>query len=434
MLRRFWGSFDKSKCFRTPTDTRKLAFEGGMEVRSIDLENPREAGWTYIVNEKDPQKEEISKILQPLAKYRGMKDPESPLIFSGKTEIEWLGWLQKNYYSIENIDKRPYYVAIVGEPVQIPFRFQSYLDMVAAVGRFDFDSLDGLKAYVDKVLRLEKAPDSSVDRKALIFAPDYSIDDPSDPTYSSHHYMAEPLAKYISDECQFQTTTIMGEMATKTELTASLLKDKPAIVYTASHGMLAKGQPLEVQKKVNGAICCQPSHNELPEKWYFTGDDVPLDRPFLEGSVFFQFACFGYGTPANSDINCWYDQPGLISEQDFVAALPKKLLSHPRGPIAFLGHLDTALLVGFDVNDDHDPVGSMGKHMEPFISAVKNLLDTQPVGLAMRDMYARCILLNDELSNFYDDVKSKETSVVSSADWLAETFVSRNDARNYMVL
>ena len=222
-------------------------------------------------------------------------------------------------------------------------------------------------------------------------------------------------------------------MATKTELTASLLKDKPAIVYTASYGMLAKGQPLEVQRKSTELSVCQPSHNELPEKWYFTGDDVPLDRPFLEGSVFFQFACFGYGTPANSDINCWYDQPGLISEQDFVAALPKKLLSHPRGPIAFLGHLDTALLVGFDVNDDHDPVGSMGKHMEPFISAVKNLLDTQPVGLAMRDMYARCILLNDELSNFYDDVKSKETSVVSSADWLAETFVSRNDARNYMV-
>ncbi|MGZ9190290.1 MAG: hypothetical protein ACXW39_09570, partial [Nitrospira sp.] len=28
---------------------------------------------------------------------------------------------------------------------------------------------------------------------------------------------------------------------------------------------------------------------------------IPANEPFLEGAVFFQFACYGYGTPAQSD-------------------------------------------------------------------------------------------------------------------------------------
>jgi len=262
----------------------------------------------------------------------------------------------------------------------------------------------------------------------LIFATDEGSDDP---TYSSHHYMAEPLAEYIRDKAQFQTTTIMGDTATKTELTAALMNNKPAIVYTAGHGLAAPNQPLDVQMKVNGAICCQ-SENESIEKWCFTGDDVPLDRPFLEGSAFFQFACFGYGTPAESDFSPWVDKT-LKFEKDFVAALPKKLLSHPNGPIAFVGHLDTAFLCGFD-NDPTIPIGSFGTRMEPFLSAVQKLLKSVPVGLAMLHMNRRYSELSIELSNFYNEVQANKKSIDSSQDWLANTFMYREDAQNYLVL
>lgn len=411
------------------TGRMALTFEGEIECKPLDLSNPKEAGWTYIVNENDPQKEEISKILQPLAEHRGMKDPESPLIFSGEAEEEWIDWLQENYYSIEH-KERPYYVAIVGGPENLPFRLQSLLDMVTAVGRLDFDSLYDLKTYVEKVIRLEKAQEPVVNREALIFATDGGT---GDPTYFSHHYMAEPLAQYICDECKFKTTTIAGKKATKTELTTALLKDKPALVYTASHGLGATSEPLDFQKKVNGAICCQHRKGEPLEKWGFTGDDVPLDRPFLEGSAFFQFACFGYGTPAESDYSHWFGNPELNCEQDFVAALPKKLLSHPRGPISFVGHLDTAWLHGFDDPDNPYPAGSSHLRMSPFIYTVDKLLDTQPVGLAMADMNERYSICNAELSNFYDQVQRKKKSVESSWKWLVETFIFRSDAQNYMI-
>ena len=67
---KLWKSLDRnSSGFKTLTNIGReaLTFRGEIKCKPIDLGNPKEAGWTYIVNEKDPQKEEISKILQPLA-------------------------------------------------------------------------------------------------------------------------------------------------------------------------------------------------------------------------------------------------------------------------------------------------------------------------------------------------------------------------------
>jgi len=410
--------------------SQTLTFRGEVERRPVDQGNPREAGWTYIVNENDPDREEISKILRPLAEYRGMKDPESPMVFNGEAEEEWFDWLQDNYYSVEHME-RPYYIAIVGGPDKIPFKFQSLLDMATAVGRLDFNSLDDLKAYVEKVIRLEEMPEPVVDRKALVFAPDYGS---QDPTHFSRLYMAEPLAEYICDNCQLQTSTMSGDMATKSKLTSALLSEKPALVYTASHGMGAIGQPLDIQKRFNGAICCQRKEGDPLGKWLFTADDVPLDRPYLEGSVFFQFACFGYGTPAESDYSHWLDKPELNCEQDFVAALPKKLLSHPRGPIAYVGHLDTAFLHGFDDPNNPYPAGRWHSRMSPFIKAVNGLLfDTQPIGLTMNEMNARYGIGNAQLSNFLDQVQRGKKTFEAYINWLVDTFITRSDAQNYMI-
>ena len=46
------------------------------------------------------------------------------------------------------------------------------------------------------------------------------------------------------------------------------------------------------------------------EDWLITAEDVDGEQPFLEGSVVFQFACFGYGTPAESDFRHWLGGPG----------------------------------------------------------------------------------------------------------------------------
>lgn len=413
----------------TGASDRSLTFRGEKHHTPVDLCNPKEAGWTYMINEKDPQRDEIIKAIRPLAEYRGMKDPESPLIFNGEAEERWEEWMQDNLQSPDKSD-RPYYITIYGGPDMVPFRLQSLLDTAAAVGRLDFESVDELSTYVNKIIHLEKAADPVTDPKALIFAPDGGA---SDPTYYSRHYMAEPLADHITNDIKIETATTMGDAATKNNLKNMLMNSKAALVYTASHGLGATDQSLDFQKEVNGAICCQHKRGDPWQDWAFTGDDVPFDRPFLEGSIFFQFACFGYGTPAESDYSHWLGNTELNCSQDFVAALPKRLLSHPNGPIAFVGHVDTAWLSGFDDPNNPNPGGKWSNRISPFVTAVNRLLDCETVGLAMDEMNQRYGRGNAQLATFFDLVERKKATVEKYAEWLADTYIYRSDAQNYMI-
>jgi hypothetical protein len=164
----------------------------------------------------------------------------------------------------------------------------------------------------------------------LFFAPDHGL---PDPTYFSREYMAVPLAEHVEEELRVPIRSILGDEATKPNLMDGLAGN-PALVYTASHGLGAVGEPLDRQQRYNGAICCQ-HEGGLTLDSLFSADDVPQHAPFLEGAVFFQFACFGYGTPAQSDFAHWLaGVPEDYSPTDFVAALPRTLVGHPRGPIA----------------------------------------------------------------------------------------------------
>ena len=115
-------------------------------------------------------------------------------------------------------------------------------------------------------------------------------------------HLAQPLADHVEVNLKIPVRRKLGDEATKTNLCATLRGHTPALVYTASHGLGAISEPLETQKRYNGAICCQHS-GDLTLDALFTGEDVPKNEPFLEGAVFFQFACFGYGTPALSNMS-----------------------------------------------------------------------------------------------------------------------------------
>lgn len=416
------------------TTSQAVAFRGEIERVSIDPGDPRKAGWTFLVNASDPRREEYVQTLGPLAAHRGMTDPHSPLLYNGEGPDEWLNWLNDNYFSrrLEGAEV-PQYILIVGTPKHVPFLFQSVLDTVANVGRVDFDDMDDFGQYVAKLIRLETAEDPSVAKEVLVFAPDAGL---PDPTYFSREYMALPLVGHIRNELGFKARTLFGPDATKKNLRRAFDSGAPALVYTASHGLGALGEPLVVQKQYNGAICCQKTGQEKrQEDRLFMADDVPLDKPFLEGAVFFQFACFGYGTPAQSDYSHWLDGfPERYADEDFVAALPKRLLAHPRGPIAYVGHLDTAFLHGFANVEDLNIPERWHKRIAPFVQAVDYLLGVQPSGLAMNDMNTRYSAYSTILANTYD--RQQRGTLQWSPDVKArflDSWITRNDAQNYMI-
>jgi len=407
-------------------------FRGEIKKRLADPGDPVAAGWSFLVGAKDPLRHDIESIIEPLARHRGMQDPHSPLVFNEELPEEWFEWVTDNYYGLELAGKKvPHYIFIVGGPENVPFHFQSLLDTVANVGRAAFDSPDDLRKYVEKLLRLENASDPVVTREAYFFAPDGGADDP---THFSRKYMAQPLADHVEKDLKFTVQSVLGDKATKTNLLTLLRGHTPALVYTASHGLGALSEPLDTQKQYNGAICCQHEGN-LSLDSLFSADDVPANEPFLEGAVFFQFACFGYGTPAESDFSHWLSGvPSIYASSDFVARLPKRLLAHPRGPIAFVGHLDSAFLHGFTDPEAPEILERWHNRIQPFVKAVDELLAIEPSGLAMEDMGQRYSIYNAVITNTYDrDRRGKITWTPELRHKFADSWIARSDAQNYMV-
>jgi len=422
---------------RVSVATQEAAsFRGEVQRATRDLGDPRTAGWTFLINRNDPRRTELEQAVRPLALHRGMADPQTPLLYDGEPSDAWFDWMNDTYYALQLEGKVvPQYILILGGPDQVPFGLQSILDTVANVGRLDFDTEDGLQPYNDyiqKLIRLENAPDPLVNRQAILFGPDGGY---SDPTYFSRRYMVQPLRDHIRDDLGFETQLLVKNQATKARLVEALSTQQPALVYTASHGLGAIEETEDIQRRYNGAICCQHS-GELNLDHLFSAEDVPMDRPFLEGAVFFQFACFGYGTPAESDFTHWLTGlPEHYTHQDFVAALPKRLLAHPRGPVAFIGHLDTAFLHGFSDAESPYLLDRWHNRIEPFVSAVDGLLAVQPSGLVMQDMNARYAICNTLISSTYDrEKRGKLTWNPQLEARFLDTWITRSDAQNYMVL
>jgi hypothetical protein len=399
---------------------------------TVDLGDPKSAGWTVLVAQDDPQADDRVAAVAELAKHRGVEQP-APLVFDGSDLLDWSNWLDVNY---TNLPRPPHYIAILGGPDKVPFLFQAFLDTGAAVGRLDFDSLDDLAGYAEKVVRLEdRANDPVTVDSAAFFAPD---EGPTDPTHFSRRFMVEPLIEQAREEAGFTAEALLGDEATKSALAAALTTTKSALVYTASHGMVDFEGPLERRKAINGAICCQQVGSESLDDVLFTADDVPpSSEPFLEGAVFFQFACYGAGTPAMSDFAHWDlpEIPPVNASEDFVASLPKRLLAHPHGPVAFVGHVDVALLHGFDDPEAPEIIERWHSRLAPFRRAVERLLGRQPVGYAMADLNDRYSRTSAQLANTFDRLQKQTLKLTPEVHArLADAFLVRNDAQNYIVL
>lgn len=388
--------------------------------RTVDLADPRAAGWTFLLAEDDPRADGIIEAIRPLAEHRGMRDPANPLRFS--SDVDWVTWLGASYQAID-AKQRPFYIMVIGGPNRIPFHFQALLDSVAAVGRFDPEDVDELDSYVRKLLASETTDGGLTKPETVFFAPDAG---PNDATFFSLRYMAKPLAARAPD-ADMAVRTLFGEQAIAADLVRAVGESRPTLLYTAGHGLLADGDPAE-QYRRNGAICGQRADDIL------SASDISAASAFVPGGVVFQFGCFGYGTPAESDFAHWTGQPTRLTDEDFVAALPRALLAHQRGPVAYIGHVDVAWLHAFD--DPEMPLVATPWHerLAPFSYALDTLLTGQPVGLALNEMNKRYDLLNGVLVNEIDRVRRGRTKWTAQLRTsFVDTFVFRSDAQNYLV-
>jgi hypothetical protein len=303
-------------------------------------------------------------------------------------------------------DRVPYYLLIVGSPERIPYRFQYQLDVTYAVGRLCFDTPEEYARYAQGVVAAEAGP--ARPRRAAFFG----VRNPGDAaTQLSADQLVAPLAKQLADEQPtWQVQTVLAEAATKQRLARLLGGDEtPDLLFTASHGMgFPRDDPLLLPHQ--GALLCQDwpgpltFHGEVPHDFYLAGEDVGADAD-VAGLLSFHFACYGAGTPRADDFPQPFAGPEEIAPQAFVAALPRRLLGHPKGAaLAAVGHVERAWGYSF-------LWGKAGAQREVFRSALQYVMEGRPLGAAVEFFNERYAEIATVLSAELEDVQDRKSVV-----------------------
>ena len=403
----------------------------------VDPADVGQAGWCVVFhNEED---EAVKKALQPLIDHRTKQvtDTNKLKILEYHSGEDWSGWLARHGIGAGNIDpkKVPFYILLVGSPELIPFSFGHLLDVEYAVGRLHFETAAEYEAYAKSLIDYETSASVPNSKEAVFFAPRHPFDAA---TRLSADFLVKPLLhpdpnsgfQPITDYGQFTSRELWGAPATKSALAEAFHpaadKKPPAFLFTASHGM---GWPADhpEQLKSQGALLCQdwPGMGKISAQHYFAASDLTADAR-VHGMIAFHFACYGAGTPARDR---FIHQPGqpppIIAPKPFISALPKKLLTHPKGgALAVIGHVERAW--GYSI-----VTNNAGPQLIPFQNSIGRLLRGEPIGLAMKDFNERYAALSTNLSDLHEKIGF---GLQVSDSVLASTWIERNDAEGYVVL
>jgi hypothetical protein len=325
-------------------------------------------------------------------------------------------------------EKVPYYLLIVGSPDEIPYQFQSQLDVQYAVGRIHFDDLQEYANYASSVVAAETGS-LKLPRHASFFG----VSNPGDKaTKLSSKYLIEAVYDKFKPELSgWELNSYLREQATKEQLHRLLGGDQtPALLFSGSHGMsFSQDSPRQLPHQ--GALLCQdwpgPESwsGEIPQDFYFAGDDLNPDAHLL-GLIAFFFACYGAGTPLNDEFSKQaFKARTSIAPHPFLAQLPTKMLSHPRGgALAVIGHVERAWTYSFSWP-------KAGVQTAVFEDTMKRLFDGHPVGSALEYFNQRYAELSTVLT---DELEEIEFNKQFDPYELAGMWTANNDARGYALI
>jgi hypothetical protein len=242
---------------------------------------------------------------------------------------------------------------ILGDLDQVPLAIQKVQQgMGGKVGRLCFSDERGYEAYIDKVLRAEGAPRRGYGRVVM-----HTAHDGSKALDLGRAGLAVPGAELLRADLAAGKLKASGMVVYDTlqEPARGVLLDnasgaQPGVLFTLSHGL---GMPL-------AGTWASPAQQRAEQGSMAFGFDQPLTAEdvasvsFMPDGLWLMFACYGAGTPDASVYSHWLSRlaaPGaatpdlrrtLAQDRPFIAALPQQALANPRGPLAFIGHVDLA--------------------------------------------------------------------------------------------
>jgi hypothetical protein len=406
----------------------------------MDLTDLGQAGWGVIFAEGTAP--DVRAALAPLLEHRRRQAGDLFKVLDYRQGEQIRDWYHRHGIAVATFapDVVPYYLLLVGPPTELPFEFQYLLAAEYAVARLAFDTPAEYARYAQSLVAYETGA-TVANRKEIVYWGTRHLGDPA--TNLSASMLLAPLAEGMSQgpatyqqpvhqRVQYASKPYIGETALRDTLIETLHADKPpALLFTASHGMaMAPGRPN--QKSDNGALLCQdwPGFGSLKRQHYLAASDINDDAN-VNGLVAFVFACFGGGTPDVDQFLMDLSQAATapkVAPQPFVAALPQRLLAHPRGSaLAVVGHVDRAW--GFSIQ----PPKATGAQVGTFYNGLCFILDGCPIGHAISQQFGQRFLT---LSALLLSATSPTTpaSLRPSDRELVTYWLERNDAQNYLVL
>jgi hypothetical protein len=200
----------------------------------------------------------------------------------------------------------------------------------------------------------------------------------------------------------------------------------PNVLLTASHGLgFERGEVRQRQQQ--GALLCQDwpgpikHRGPLPEDFYFAGDHLSADAD-LKGMLAFFFACYGAGTPLLDEFAHNTGARVEIAEQAFLGYLPQRMLCHPRGALAVIGHVERAWGYSF--------VWAQAAQTLVFQRSLQNMMQGGRIGWVMEEFNLRYAELATMLSNELEEAKFG----AANTRQLGELWTANADARNYIIV
>lgn len=427
---------------------RRLAREAVLGVREgVDPADLASAGWGVVfAHDADPA---VREALAPLLALRrgqaAARDPRRYREFAGAQGHvpgdTKLSFLVRHGVAMgpADPDKVPYYLLLVGSPEAIPFAFQYQLDVQYAVGRIHFDTPAEYAAYAAGVVAAESGPAGAqgggrivLPRQAVFFAPRHPGDGA---TAQSAAGLVGPLAALVArDRPGWDVRSVVDGEATRRRLAALLGggAPPPALLFTASHGMgFPPGDPRQLPHQ--GALLCQdwpgPDawNGPIPADFYLAGDHLDAAAT-PRGLVAFFFACYGGGTPRLDDFAHGGRVRLPVAPHAFLAALPRRLLAHPRGgALAVVAHVERAWSSSF-------AWPGAGPQLAVFEAMLKRLMDGAPVGWAMEEFGLRHAELSAYLAAQLEEIRFGKVLTPADELALAMSWTANNDARSWTVI
>lgn len=315
-----------------------------------------------------PSSEEIRGALECLLRHRGAL---TPLYYESSPDLSPEALAEK--FEQDNaalFDKDAVSLLLAGPLADLPWSLQQRLGTRYATGRLSLASLEHYTRYAQRVVVAEEASRTEKGTDVLLFAPVHD-----EATQLTHDALVVPLVQELLRRRQgVNQVTLFAQQAHREQLMAQLsaLPSRGLWVF-GGHGC----EPASWSEAHLGELFDQ-------RKITFHARCVPLLERCLEQGIAVLIACHGAGRRNSVETEPLLGgKPEYRPGPELLSPLPTAMLSHPRGPLAVLSHVDRAYLINFGDKDFTLPDDGKQPGVQPLQGLVGKLVQGERLGLAL---------------------------------------------------